>query len=84
MTTPPTSAPTQNPPTIPTVAPTQAPTTSSPSGPFICPGNGLFKNPTDCNSYYNCWAGVAYLQNCQTGLVFNPNGYCDWPYNYRC
>lgn len=88
ITIPPTSAPTQSPSTIPTNAPTQAPTqspsTSAPSGPFICPGNGLFTNPADCGSYYNCWAGTAYLQLCPSELVFNPNGYCDWKYNYKC
>ncbi|XP_070506293.1 chitinase-3-like protein 1 [Chironomus tepperi] len=80
----PTVGPTQTPTVAPTVAPTTTTTTVSPAGPFVCPGNGLFKNPADCNSFYNCWGGVAWLQYCQVGFVYNPNGYCDYPSNYKC
>lgn len=63
-----------------------APIIQAPSGgSFICPGNGLFKHPTDCSKYYNCGNGVAYEMSCGAPLLFNPNTKnCDWSYNFSC
>lgn len=37
-----------------------------------------------CNKYINCWDGVAVEQFCPEGLLFSPNGYCDYPGNVNC
>merc|ERR1711931_44751 len=54
---------------------------------FQCAGReGLFPNEYDCSTFFNCGqGGQAWKQECQAGLVFNPNiGACDWPSNYAC
>jgi hypothetical protein len=32
----------------------------------------------------NCWDDVAIESDCPGGLVFNPAGFCDYPYNVDC
>jgi hypothetical protein len=32
----------------------------------------------------NCWDDVAVESDCPGGLVFNPSGFCDYPYNVDC
>lgn len=60
-------------------------TTKAPSGIFVCPGDGLYKNPADCSKYYSCAGGVAYVMPCSSGLQFNAvQKYCDWPANVVC
>ena len=55
--------PTKEPPTRPT----------NPGG-FVCPADvGIFPNPTDCSSFFNCVGGIAFLENCPGNLVFNPD-----------
>jgi len=52
---------------------------------FQCPSNGLYPNPAQCSSFYNCYEGKANLQQCPAGTVFNPNiGTCDFEANYDC
>merc|ERR1712212_830058 len=52
---------------------------------FQCTEDGLFPNEYDCSTFFNCGHGQAWKQECQAGLVFNPNiGACDWPANYAC
>merc|ERR1712055_473084 len=52
---------------------------------FECEEDGLYPDPEDCNKFYNCGHGTAWKQECQEGLVFNPNkGQCDFPDNYHC
>ena len=72
------------PPPSPTQAPTPAPT-QGPTDP-CSGGQSVVKNPNDptCTTYIQCAHGVAHVMNCPSGLVFNPAGYCDWPYNYNC
>ena len=52
------------------------------------PSDDYVANPYDCGSFYQCSNGVPYLQQCPSGLVFNPNvqpgPVCDWPANYQC
>ena len=70
--------------TIPT-----GPTTSRrPTTPHnICKSEGLFADPDDCHSFYQCsrnaeggW--IIEVYQCAQGTVFNPElGSCDWPYN---
>ena len=69
----------------PTQKPTPKPTTPTPSG-FDCPtSNGLFPNPKDCHSFYQCSNGHAYLMDCPSNLEFNPVlQVCDWPQNAGC
>lgn len=49
-------------------------TTTTTSSPFTCPANGFYPiNPNECSSqYYNCVDGVAYIQTCPGGGVFDP------------
>lgn len=57
---------------------------TTPSGPFTCPTpDGLFANPSSCDSFYMCINNVPYLFDCPLDgngdqLVFNPStGQCD-------
>jgi len=60
----------------------KAPTTN---GPFVCPGDGLFPDPKDCNMYYDCSNGNAFHMRCPAGLYFNPKtSTCDFPFNVPC
>ena len=68
-----------------TVSPQPQPTNPTPSD-FDCPtSNGLFPNPVDCHSFYQCSNGHAYLMDCPANLEFNPVlQVCDWPENAGC
>uniref|UniRef100_A0A3Q3JHX1 chitinase n=1 Tax=Monopterus albus TaxID=43700 RepID=A0A3Q3JHX1_MONAL len=49
------------------------------AGPCIGKSNGVYSNPSDSNSFYNCANGVTYIQYCQAGLIFNKScKCCDW------
>ncbi|CAG7716047.1 unnamed protein product [Allacma fusca] len=53
--------------------PTGTPGPTPPSDDFVCPKDeGLFPNPKDCSTYYQCNAGHAFLEDCPPDLVFNP------------
>jgi hypothetical protein len=54
-----------------------------PGGEFDCPAlEGLYPNPEDCSTYYQCAGGVAFLEHCPPNLVFNPRAeVCDYPEN---
>ncbi|KAH0618849.1 hypothetical protein JD844_018347 [Phrynosoma platyrhinos] len=55
---------------------------SSSGGSGFCAGRagGLYPDPTNKNSFYNCVNGRTFLQHCQTGLVFDPScECCNWP-----
>lgn len=39
---------------------------------------------TACNKFINCWDGIAIEQECNPGLLFNPKGFCDYPFNVDC
>lgn len=52
-----------------------------------CPSGetGLHPHPTDCSKFLNCANGVAHVQECGPGTVFNPLlKVCDYPYNVKC
>ncbi|XP_037540696.1 acidic mammalian chitinase [Nematolebias whitei] len=53
-------------------------TTKVSSGSGFCAGkvNGLYPNPTDRNSFYQCVDGFTYLQRCQPNLVYNEHCQC--------
>jgi hypothetical protein len=66
-----------------------APAATPAPAPAQCPDGqgGNIPNPEvpGCTSFLQCSWGVAAVQNCPPGTVFNPNaGYCDWPTNYPC
>ena len=46
-----------------------------------CQGStGQFAYEPDCHKFVNCGAGLAYLQECPAGLLFDPFlGTCNWP-----
>lgn len=49
--------------------------------PFLCPGDGNFRNPNDCSSFYQCANRIPYRIYCSGGLVFNDmTQTCDWPH----
>ncbi|CAG7718305.1 unnamed protein product [Allacma fusca] len=60
--------------TLPGTGPTQ------PGDDFVCPKDeGLFPNPKDCSTYYQCNGGYAFLEECPPTLVFNPRTLnCDY------
>ncbi|KAG5683554.1 hypothetical protein PVAND_012827 [Polypedilum vanderplanki] len=66
------------------VTTTTTTTQKSNSGSICSNGDGIYPDPLDCNKFYICAANVPYHQSCGVGLNFNPNGYCDWPYNFSC
>ncbi|EFX88960.1 hypothetical protein DAPPUDRAFT_310994 [Daphnia pulex] len=55
-------------------------TTFSPPVEFVCPSdNGLYPNPDDCKTFYQCTGGKPYIKTCPTGLYFNPETLvCDY------
>ena len=54
-------------------------------GSFNCPKDGLFKDPAHCDTFYNCANGIAYPQNCPTGLLFDASlKICNWPSSVQC
>ncbi|KAG7154890.1 Chitotriosidase-1-like 5 [Homarus americanus] len=82
-----TPAPTSTPTHAPT--PTSHPTTQPPSGPctqnFVCPGDGLWADPCDCQKFYQCHAGRAFHKTCPADTLWSQiMMYCDWAYNVIC
>ncbi|CAM4760848.1 unnamed protein product [Rotaria magnacalcarata] len=46
---------------------------------FVCTNDGLFANPLDIHSFYQCASGTPHLMPCPAGLVCNSDGkLCDW------
>ncbi|RIB00647.1 Carbohydrate-Binding Module Family 14 protein [Gigaspora rosea] len=47
--------------------------------------NGLYANPYDCKTFYQCSNGVAYLFDCPDDLQWSSNlQRCEWPINSDC
>jgi len=82
----PTPAPQPKPTAAPQPGPQPTPRpTQNPSGPFQCPGDGIFADSASCTSFYQCYNGVAYQQRCPPGLEFNAAAsICDWPDSAKC
>ncbi|XP_076348517.1 putative chitinase 10 [Tachypleus tridentatus] len=62
-------------------------TTSNPTRKpsFFCFRNGLFQDPVDCSSFYQCFGLRAFRMDCPSGLYFNTKlQSCDWPQNVIC
>jgi len=65
--------------------PNASTTKTSGGGSFVCPGDGLFADPTDCSKYYDCTGGHAFLMSCPSQLYYNPViNECDWKQNVKC
>ncbi|XP_010290274.1 PREDICTED: acidic mammalian chitinase [Phaethon lepturus] len=48
----------------------------------FCAGkaNGIYADPTNKSSFYNCIDGETFVQSCQNGLVFDSScSCCNWP-----
>uniref|UniRef100_UPI00358F7254 chondroitin proteoglycan-2-like n=1 Tax=Myxine glutinosa TaxID=7769 RepID=UPI00358F7254 len=46
---------------------------------FFCPSDGLFRDPYNAHSFYQCINNEAFKFTCPDGLVFNSNSkVCDW------
>ena len=61
---------------------TQAPTTTVPSGGGGSCTNGQFYSAGACSgTFYQCSNNVKVAKSCSPGLVWNTNGYCDYPSN---
>ncbi|XP_051528982.1 acidic mammalian chitinase-like [Myxocyprinus asiaticus] len=61
---------------------TPGPTTTADPLSSFCAGkpDGLYPNPADETTYFQCFRGNTYLQKCQPGLVFVDScKCCDWP-----
>ncbi|GLD50135.1 chitotriosidase-1-like protein [Lates japonicus] len=42
--------------------------------------SGLYPNPNDPNSFYNCFNNITYVQKCPSGLVYQDScKCCNWP-----
>ncbi|XP_068275372.1 acidic mammalian chitinase-like [Nyctibius grandis] len=77
-------------PSLPSTTVTEAPCTthgteSSNSGSGVsnfCAGkaSGLYADPTNKSSFYNCVNGETFQESCQSGLVFDTScSCCNWP-----
>ncbi|XP_037084534.1 uncharacterized protein LOC119104899 [Pollicipes pollicipes] len=55
----------------------------TPSPWFKCPTQfGLYPDPYDCSSYFQCSYGTPFEEHCQPGLQYNPMAMaCDFPGN---
>ncbi|KAF0504578.1 chondroitin proteoglycan 2-like isoform X2 [Gigaspora margarita] len=59
---------------------------------FTCPyennennPNGLYANPDDCSTFYQCSNGEPYLLSCPDDLQWNQERLvCDYPENVGC
>nr|XP_046237257.1 acidic mammalian chitinase-like [Scatophagus argus] len=61
---------------------TPAPTTTKDPMAEFCRGrpDGLYTNPADRNTYFQCFRGNTYLQRCQPGLIYwDSCKCCNWP-----
>lgn len=64
---------------------TPRPTTTADPITTFCDGkpDGLYPNPADETTYFQCYRGNTYLHKCQPGLVFVDNcKCCDYPWVY--
>ncbi|XP_049438191.1 acidic mammalian chitinase-like [Epinephelus fuscoguttatus] len=67
--------------TTPTTTDAKTTTTGVISGGSFCSGkaDGLYINDKNRNSFYQCFHGITYLQQCPTNLVFNDKcNCCNW------
>lgn len=49
------------------------------------PEGAKFQNPDNCNTFFHCSHGIAYLGQCPANLWFNPLiDRCDDPQNVKC
>lgn len=49
------------------------------NGGFGCGKDGLFANPFNANSYFQCKSGMATLNQCEEGTVWNQDKeFCHW------
>ncbi|XP_028854108.1 chitinase, acidic.1 [Denticeps clupeoides] len=61
---------------------TKAPTTTPDPITSFCVGrpDGLYPNPTDETTYFQCFRGNTYLHKCQPGLIYQDScKCCNWP-----
>ncbi|XP_062272532.1 chitinase, acidic.1 [Scomber scombrus] len=61
---------------------TPAPTTTKDPIASFCQGrlDGLYENPTDKTTYFQCFKGNTYIHHCQSGLIYwDSCKCCDWP-----
>ncbi|XP_005951822.1 acidic mammalian chitinase [Haplochromis burtoni] len=68
--------------TTPTTTTTTTTTTTHAPGPGFCNGkpDGLYPNPDDQSSFYNCAGGVTHVSQCGSGSVFHDScKCCGWP-----
>uniref|UniRef100_A0A8C3GAM2 chitinase n=1 Tax=Cyclopterus lumpus TaxID=8103 RepID=A0A8C3GAM2_CYCLU len=57
-----------------------AQTTSTPTGHCHGKADGNYPKPDDQHSFYQCVAGITYVQPCPAGLVYSSsNNRCDYP-----
>ncbi|GFS89374.1 hypothetical protein NPIL_37111 [Nephila pilipes] len=54
--------------------------------PDYCPDeNGMYPNPTDCATFYNCVDGQAIAMSCAPGLLFDPETkMCNFAAQVKC
>ncbi|GBL75102.1 hypothetical protein AVEN_165059-1 [Araneus ventricosus] len=54
--------------------------------PNYCPkDDGMFPNPTDCATYYNCVDGTAIAMSCAPGLLFDADKkMCNFADRVKC
>ena len=53
----------------------------------FCEGksDGFYRNPRDCNAFYQCLRGTASERHCLKGMEYNPLlKSCDKPENFPC
>ncbi|XP_045913441.1 acidic mammalian chitinase-like [Micropterus dolomieu] len=67
-------------PTTPSFRPTIHTSSKSPDNFCATKTGGVYANPDDPGSFYNCANGITWIQNCSANLVFREScKCCDWP-----
>jgi len=53
---------------------------------IVCNENERYiAHPFDCTKFFHCSNGISHLQECPSGLYFNPElNVCDYPRNVDC
>lgn len=68
-----------------TNSPATTAATESPISQFVCPSDGVFRDPKNCSKFYVCSGTSAFDFTCPNGLMFDlKTNTCNWPSQVDC